>query len=502
MKKVIEKLKNAVLLLLVFTVAIVVGITDVFAAEPPKTLEVGSSTNLPTYINGLNIPRKILSDGTESYCLSLSKATTQNTTVTLYGERDAGFAYIIENGYPSKSITGDKNKDIYITQVAVWWYLDETTGSTNLNNYVRNVASDPYNIRGYAKKLVNGAVKAKNKGYPNPKISASTTSKTLSIGKTKKYYISNAVTVSTTDVDSYQVKLTNAPSGSFTADTAGNVKTKFNAGEKFVVYVPVGSVNNTSVDFKATITGTKKYNKVYEYRPRNKNVQEIIPTYLYPTTKTVNTSINFNIFKSKVVITKVDKSTNKQLAGATLVLKDSKGGVVTSWKTTGSAHVIENLPKGTYTIQETAAPAGYELNTTPLKFTISDTNRTATLTFYNHKKETTKGSVKIIKVSKETGKPLVGAKIVVKNEAGKVIASWTSTNDYHVIEDLPNGKYTAQETEAPKGYILDTTPQEFTITDNNKNITLKLYNKAASKVVSIIKIDQDTKVIINSKRNS
>ncbi len=182
MKKVIEKLKNAVLLLLVFTVAIVVGITDVFAAEPPKTLEVGSSTNLPTYISGLNIPRKILSDGTESYCLSLSKATTQNTTVTLYGERDAGFAYIIENGYPSKSITGDKNKDIYITQVAVWWYLDETTGSTNLNNYVRNVASDPYNIRGYAKKLVNEAVKAKNKGYPNPKISASTTSKTLSIG--------------------------------------------------------------------------------------------------------------------------------------------------------------------------------------------------------------------------------------------------------------------------------------------------------------------------------
>jgi len=34
----------------------------------------------------------------------------------------------------------------------------------------------------------------------------------------------------------------------------------------------------------------------------------------------------------------------------------------------------------------------------------------------------------------------------------------SSTNDYHVIEDLPNGKYTAQETEAPKGYILDTTP--------------------------------------------
>ena len=62
MKKVIEKLKNAVLLLLVFTVAIVVGITDVFAAEPPKTLEVGSSTKIRTYFKCLNIPSKILSD--------------------------------------------------------------------------------------------------------------------------------------------------------------------------------------------------------------------------------------------------------------------------------------------------------------------------------------------------------------------------------------------------------------------------------------------------------
>ena len=42
---------------------------------------------------------------------------------------NAGVAYILENGYPNKHFTGDSNKDYYITQLAVWWYLDDTTGS-------------------------------------------------------------------------------------------------------------------------------------------------------------------------------------------------------------------------------------------------------------------------------------------------------------------------------------------------------------------------------------
>ena len=329
---------------LIFVISFIVLSVDVFAVEVPKTLNVGPSSTIPTYISGVNIPTKTLIDGTECYCLSLHKETTKNTIVTLYGERDSGFAYIIENGYPNKSITGDKNKDLYITQIAVWWYLDETTGSTNLNNYVRNTASDPYNIRGYAKKLVNGAKEVKANAYPNPKISVSTTNKTLSIGATKKYYISNTMKVAASDIDGYTVSLKGAPSGSFVADVKGGIRTKFASGENFVVYVPVSSVNSVKTTFKVNIDSSKTFNKVYEYRPANNNVQEIVPSYLYATVKKVSTTIDLSIFKSRVSITKVDKETNKQLAGATLVLKDANGSIVTSWVTTGSAHVIENLP--------------------------------------------------------------------------------------------------------------------------------------------------------------
>ena len=71
----------------------------------------------------------------------------------------------MEHGYPKASITGDSSKDYYITQTAVWWYLDDTTGSSNLTRAFKETASDPNNIRKYVKELVAGAKQAKANGY-------------------------------------------------------------------------------------------------------------------------------------------------------------------------------------------------------------------------------------------------------------------------------------------------------------------------------------------------
>ena len=67
---------------------------------------------------------------------------------------DGGIVHILKNGYPYKSITGDKDKDFYITQTAVWWYLDNTTGSSNLGEQFKVSGSDAYNLRKYVKALV------------------------------------------------------------------------------------------------------------------------------------------------------------------------------------------------------------------------------------------------------------------------------------------------------------------------------------------------------------
>ena len=67
----------------------------------------------------------------------------------------------MEHGYPKTSITGDSSKDYYITQTAVWWYLDDTTGSSNLTKAFKETSSDPNNIRKYVKDLVAGAKQAR-----------------------------------------------------------------------------------------------------------------------------------------------------------------------------------------------------------------------------------------------------------------------------------------------------------------------------------------------------
>lgn len=62
--------------------------------------------------------------------------------------------------------------------------------------------------------------------------------------------------------------------------------------------------------------------------------------------------------------------------------------------------------------------------------------------------------VSISKVDATTSEELPGAKLTVKDEAGNVVASWTSSNDPHVIEGLKPGKYYLTEEIAPEGYEL------------------------------------------------
>ena len=103
--------------------------------------------------------------------------------------------------------------------------------------------------------------------------------------------------------------------------------------------------------------------------------------------------------------------TKVALAGAEFVLYDNSGKKITSWTSTGKAHVIQNLPNGTYTLKETKAPAGYKISKESTTFTISDTNRDVTVKVENT--ALTK-LVNIVKIDKSTGQPLAGAHLIVK----------------------------------------------------------------------------------------
>lgn len=79
-----------------------------------------------------------------------------------------------------------------------------------------------------------------------------------------------------------------------------------------------------------------------------------------------------------------------------------------------------------------------------------------------NKKQT--GSLRIVKVEKDTTIPLAGATFCVKDENGQVVAEGKTDKDGVIVfEDLPFGSYVYQEVYAPEGYKLDDTEHKFEI---------------------------------------
>ncbi len=434
-------------------------------ATAPNSLELGDVKSLPNYVGGTYFQTKTLRSGGYAYCTDINKGTPINTTVFLVGEKDAGYAYILKNGYPNKSFTGNADFDYYITQTAMWWYIDEVDGGHNLSNNFKTTASDPHNLRPHIQNLVNQAISARQRGYQQPSISVSTNDTMLSLSSDKKSYISNPISATGVAIGNYNVTINEAPVGTEIINTSGGKQTTFDVNEQFQVKVPVSSLKNSiTANVQISVSSTGTINKAYLYQPNNSALQSVLPTVLYPTTMVVNASLTLNISSSKVSIVKLDAKTDKPLAGANMVLHDASGNVIDKWVSTIEPHVIRDLPNGVYMLKETKAPDGYQLTEAAMSFEITNDNKDIQVGMYNIP---TTSVVNIIKVDKETGKTLAGATIVVKDAKGKELYNFVSTEEPYVIKDLKNGKYTVQEIKAPDGYMVDEKEQVFTIDDDH-----------------------------------
>ncbi len=463
-------------------------VLNVEASSVPKSFTATSEKYLDGYIAGYHFGKKKNSAGGYVYCNNIHKGTPHGEKMTLVGQAPAGIAYILSNGYPSKSITGNSDYDYYITQAAVWWYLDDTTGSNNLSKSFKTTGSDPHGLRKYVKSLVAAAKKVKS--YSTASLTVNNASSAMTLSSDKNYYVSNSIGVTAKSVSGkYSVSLSGAPSGTriVNASTLSDASS-FATNEKFKVMVPVSSAQNLKTTITVNVKATGKVDKAYEYKSSDSSVQNVYGKALYPTTSNLSAKTTLNLATSKVSITKIDSKTKQGLAGATFVLYDNSGKQITTWTSTTGAHIIQNLPNGTYTLKETKAPAGYKISKESTTFTISDTNRNITIKVEN----TLYSKVSIIKIDSKTKVALAGAEFVLYDNSGKKITSWTSTGKAHVIQNLPNGTYTLKETKAPAGYKISKESTTFTISDTNRDVTVKVENTALTKLVNIVKIDKST----------
>ncbi|MED3020901.1 SpaA isopeptide-forming pilin-related protein [Bacillus wiedmannii] len=214
-------------------------------------------------------------------------------------------------------------------------------------------------------------------------------------------------------------------------------------------------------------------------------------------TTVINRTATNSLIPGSAILTKVDKD-GKTLAGAEFSVRDRHNNIIRGYEklTTNDQGQIEakDLRPGDYQFVEEKAPEHYDIDKKPIEFTIVKSQKKAvTVTATNH---LIKGGVTLTKTDDIDNKTtLEGAvfKIVDANDEKKVIREnvKTGADGKVTVKDLEPGTYKFIETEAPKDYVLNANPIEFTIDKSQQSFaTVTATNSLKTGEVELLKVDE------------
>lgn len=178
---------------------------------------------------------------------------------------------------------------------------------------------------------------------------------------------------------------------------------------------------------------------------------------------------NYVNYRGTIRLRKVDDVGNP-LRGAQFTLSRLDGTLVGTYASGPDGTVlITGIAPGEYILVETRAPIGYALTSDPRDITIPDTALGALppLDYGNVVNNPALGHVILQKVDGVTLEGLEGAVFQLSMEGDPSVQLQITTNEdgYAQIDDLKPGNYTLTEITAPAGYIRNTAPWTFTITE-------------------------------------
>ena len=180
---------------------------------------------------------------------------------------------------------------------------------------------------------------------------------------------------------------------------------------------------------------------------------------------------------------KTDITGDKEVAGATLTIKDDQGNVVDEWISNDKAHSIEGLVVGkTYTLTETITAKDY-VKATDIIFTVKNSSELETVIMKD----------KQVSISKSTvgGSEVVGATMQILDQDGNILDEWISEGKEHFANNLEEGKsYILHEDLSPLGLNL-ANDIEFEVTYDKVNQKVKMIDT----VTEVNKTDVDGKTV-------
>lgn len=173
---------------------------------------------------------------------------------------------------------------------------------------------------------------------------------------------------------------------------------------------------------------------------------------------------------TKVEISKIDITNEKELPGATLQIKTESGKIIKEWVSTDKPYLFEKLSFGKYILSEKIPAEGFT-TANDIPFEIKDTGEIQKVIM---KDDVTK--LQIIK-SDEEGNLLPGNKLTIIDQDGKTVDEWITDDKPHDIRKLVVGQeYTLRELEAAAGYT-KAADVKFIVRDTNDIQIVNMSNK-------------------------
>lgn len=180
----------------------------------------------------------------------------------------------------------------------------------------------------------------------------------------------------------------------------------------------------------------------------------------------------------------------------TLIYK--KNDLVKDFYTKNGFYKVTGLYLGKYCLKEKASVGNHVVDESSYCFELKYKDQyTKTVTYtLNLKNYLKKSDFEFTKVDVSTGKPLPNTTITIytNNEGEERQLIFTGKTDEFgkiIIKGLFTSKFVMFESEAPEGYILNTEPMEFEITEDGQVVKSTMTNEKIKSTIKIHKVDEN-----------